>query len=322
MKLRNWILRQLADKNLIELKYDYFTDSEKEVYDYQQEELRKLKAGQDIDPPWKGSPSWNNPARFVHDPFRDQIWNTFWDGLNDEGKREYIKRHEPSPEDWYQLYVKARTLENEPDEEFTNEDEKSQESILAHYNLSGRKEDRWLFKQKKRLEADEELEPPWIKFPISLPNVGWDDYFLEKWKLEVWIPFWEKLSEEERKAYLKKWQPPNSEWRDNITRKWVGKIKKTEDWFERQKLFLKNQKDSYSEPILFPLFVFQEIPAEQTFWDEDFIDRWMQEIWLPYWNNLSDEEQDGHLKYIQLPNDKQFQVLANYKIKNLDKFKR
>lgn len=296
MKLKNWFFRQLVERGLIKEKYEYYTDAEKRTYDQMQEELRKLEAGEEIRPPWRGSPSWNNPARFVGNSFNEKTWDTFWERLNDEGKREYIRKHEPSPEDWYQVYVKARTL-------------------------GGEDEKKWLVKQKKKLESQEEIEPPWITFPISLPSVGWDDYFLEGWKLEIWIPFWDGLSEDEKKKYLEQWNSPDEEWKENITKNWTGKLRKTDAWLERQKMFLEHQDDYFAEPLLLPRYVFPKIQSSKTIWDEKFIDQWMTEVWLPFWNSLSDEKQDEHLKYIEFQDEEEMKWLEKYEVKNFYKFK-
>lgn len=328
MNVKNWFLRQLVEKGLIRENYKYYTDAEKQSHDYQQEELRKLEAGEEIRPPWGNTAgggfytrSWEgcwrqgNSEWWIH-----TVWYPFWESLNDEKKREYLAKFNVPPEDWYQLLVKKRTLENFIEAEYLSEQDKLKDAVLNHFNLSIRKEDKWLFNQKQRVAAGKELEPPWITFPISLPDVGWDDYFLEGWKLEVWIPFWETLNGKERTAYLKKWPPPNDQWKENITQNWAGKIRKTEDWFERQKDFAKNQ-GIFSEPILPPWCAFQKIPAQQTFWDEEFIDRWMREIWVPYWNQLNDEEQNRMFEYIGSPYEEMLQRMRRHTVKNLHKFK-
>lgn len=321
MKLRNWFYRHLAEKELIEWKPDYYNEAEKKVYEAQQEELRRLESGEEIAPPWHGSPSWNNPARFGGDSFHEQIWETFWTKLNDAEKREYLKKHKPSPEDWYQVIVKARTLENESATDYQNEQENTKTSVLKYFNLDSTKEDNWLKRQILRLTAGEEIEPPWITFPISLPAVGWNDHFLENWKLNIWIPFWDTLDEVEKKTYLQKYPPPDQEWRKNITENWTGKIRKTEDWFERQRMFLQNRDDHNVEPLNLPRYTFPHIPSEKTFWDESFIDRWLTEIWLPFWNGLTDEQQDEQLKYIAETNEEELQRLSRHEVRNIHKFK-
>jgi hypothetical protein len=303
VKLRNWFFRQLVERGLIKEKYEYYTDEEKRTYDLMQEELRKLEAGEEIEPPWGSGdgifyiPMWAGSWRCGPGEWRLNIWYSFWEKLNDEQKQEYLEKYKAPPEDWYQHLVVARTVGRE-------------------WNTR-----EWLNEQKDKIEAGEEIAPPWVTFPISLAKVGWDDFWLEDWKLEVWTPFWEQLSETERKAYLEKWSPPSKEWEENITEHWVGKIRKSETWFERQKFFLENQ-DSYLAPtILLPWQVFQKILSKKTFWDAEFIEQWLNEVWLPFWNIKSEEEQDNYLDSQSPPNDEWLSIFAKYKVNNLRKLK-
>ncbi len=289
MKLRHWLLRQIAETGLIEFKYDYFTDAGKESHDYRQEEFRKLEAGEDITPPWlpKEGPVVYMP-RCGYD-----IWRPFWERLSDREKRDYFEKYKAPPDGSYQHLVLFRSLETQDKYE-------------------------WIEEQKVKLEAGEEIEPPWVTFTISLPDVGWYCNFLERWKITIWIPFWEGLNDEQRAVYLEKWQPPNDEWRANITEKWYGKISKGEEWFEKQK-FLSEGLYYDEESIYFPWLTFPKIKSKRTSWDEQFIERWMREIWLPCWNKMSGEAQDARLEYMRL-SEEDYQRIAQYPIRNLDKF--
>ncbi len=50
--------------------------------------------------------------------------------------------------------------------------------------------------------------------------------FSEGWYLQVWRPFWIRLSEEEQLAYVDKWGAP-SEWREYLLHpdRWFGQSK-------------------------------------------------------------------------------------------------
>ncbi len=302
MKLRNWFLRQIAERGLIEYKHDYYTDKDKRAYDDLQEEYRQAAAGEERKPLWGNSggelylPSWSGVWKHGGDDQR--IWYLFWDNINDQQKREYLVKHQAPPEDWYQKLIIERTL--------------------------GTKEKwKWLNEQKERVKNGAQLEPPWITFPISLSDVGWDDYFLESWKLNVWIPFWDKLNEEERTLYLAKFPPPDKEWKDNITIRWTGKIRKTAEWFARQRFFLENQTDHFDcvLRILFPWEAFPTITAKETTWDAEFTNKWLAEIWLPFWNSMNNEEQDEILVFQNLPENEWLEILARYEVKNFHKLK-
>ena len=80
--------------------------------------------------------------------------------------------------------------------------------------------ERWYAEQERKLEAGEEIEPPWIAFPASNPIHGWNQGYEEAWKLNVWLPFWRRLSVEERNAYLDKWHPPSEDWRETLMIYW------------------------------------------------------------------------------------------------------
>ncbi len=63
--------------------------------------------------------------------------------------------------------------------------------------------------------------PPWVKYPGNEPWWGgWRQGFSEAWLMEVWLPFWKKLSIEEKEKYLQEWNPPNEDWREYLTVHW------------------------------------------------------------------------------------------------------
>lgn len=58
---------------------------------------------------------------------------------------------------------------------------------------------------------DNNIDPPWIKYPIYPPG----DFFWreagEPWFIYVWEPFWKSLTLEEQKEYLSQYEVPE-EW--------------------------------------------------------------------------------------------------------------
>ncbi len=64
---------------------------------------------------------------------------------------------------------------------------------------------------KNSLKRGEEIEPPWITFPWSQP-VGWNQGYQQIYQENVWIPFYNSLSREQRFGYIEKWNAPE-DWR-------------------------------------------------------------------------------------------------------------
>jgi len=60
-------------------------------------------------------------------------------------------------------------------------------------------------------KKNEEVLPPWVKFPGYHPF----DFFWREagqaWLVYIWEPFWKKLSPEEQNDYLKRYDVPE-EW--------------------------------------------------------------------------------------------------------------
>lgn len=61
-------------------------------------------------------------------------------------------------------------------------------------------------------DINNEITPPWIKFPGFPPgDFLWREAG-QPWLIYVWEPFWQKLSEAEQEAYLIKYEVPD-EWK-------------------------------------------------------------------------------------------------------------
>ena len=91
---------------------------------------------------------------------------------------------------------------------------------MFRFNLPWKKKEnewmRWLVQQLEALERGDEIEPPWVVYPESEPWWGgWRQGNSEGWLVLAWLPFWDKLSDEDRLQYLEKWNAPD-EWREYL----------------------------------------------------------------------------------------------------------
>jgi hypothetical protein len=66
------------------------------------------------------------------------------------------------------------------------------------------------------------VRPPWIEYPHSEPAWGgWRQGPSEAWLRDVWLPFWKRLSRDDRGAYLEQWPPPTDEWMLYVNHIWI-----------------------------------------------------------------------------------------------------
>lgn len=256
---------------------------------------RKLEAGEEFEPPWVFSPNtepWSGEWKqgggeyWIH-----EFWNPFWKKLTDEQKRNYFEKWQP-PEGWYEQMVGGERI----------------------YQSGGELD--WFRGQQAKLEADEEIEPPWIAFPLSLALFGWNTGKTEQWKLEIWIPFWNKLSQTDKVKYLEKWQPPNEDWVKLITIDWTGKLEKASYWYYNQE-----ENSQWNNYVEVPWSAFPNNLAVYQ-WEEGEREKWLINIWLPYWNEMSEEAQNEYLEYKNPPDAEWLEILEKHKVKNLNKLRR
>ncbi len=75
--------------------------------------------------------------------------------------------------------------------------------------------------------VDEEIEPPWVKYPGFPPGDGFWRQAGEAWLTYVWQPYWDSLKDEQRDVYLERWNVPK-EWRsyyfDTDFQQWLAEI--------------------------------------------------------------------------------------------------
>ncbi|MFA6066767.1 MAG: hypothetical protein WC707_06320 [Candidatus Babeliaceae bacterium] len=102
----------------------------------------------------------------------------------------------------------------------------------------------------------QEINPPWIQHPEFPPYDCFWRQSGEFWYLDVWLPYWRSLSEEEKKHYLEKWNAPEEwlrhydvtdfdpDWFDDVVNAWIelqeeDKMKEEENMPTYKKIFNK-----------------------------------------------------------------------------------
>jgi len=72
---------------------------------------------------------------------------------------------------------------------------------------------------------NEEITPPWIKYPRFPPYDGFWRQSGELWLVYVWEPFWNELTPIEKEDYLKRWDVPEYSYQINPEfGKWLESI--------------------------------------------------------------------------------------------------
>lgn len=118
MKLRQGLLRFLAEKGIIPHKKEYETDSEREFSDWIESEREKLARGEDIEPPWiqfNGISPWSGAWKQGRGSFwSGQIWGPFWSSLSEQAKQKYLEKWQPPDEEWNE-YINLHWWNNKSD---------------------------------------------------------------------------------------------------------------------------------------------------------------------------------------------------------------
>jgi hypothetical protein len=66
-----------------------------------------------------------------------------------------------------------------------------------------------------------EPHPPWVEYPDEEPFWGgWRQGSGEFWLHYTWFPYWRKLTQNQRLAYLERWHVPDN-WREHISTFWL-----------------------------------------------------------------------------------------------------
>ncbi|HQU83569.1 MAG TPA: hypothetical protein PKY59_10605 [Pyrinomonadaceae bacterium] len=72
------------------------------------EQKNKLDSGEEIDPPWICFPNsspihgWNQGYQ---EAWKNDVWVTFWNKLNNAEKENYLNRRKPPSEDWHETIM-------------------------------------------------------------------------------------------------------------------------------------------------------------------------------------------------------------------------
>lgn len=257
------------------------------------EQKRKLEEGEEIEPPWVFAPNtepWAGEWKQGGGEYwKHEFWNPFWKKLTDDQKIKYVEKWQP-PESWYQRLACGKRI----------------------YQPNGEIE--WFREQTAKLKAGQEIEPPWVAFPISIASYGWDSGETERWKVKIWLSFWKKLTKSEQENYLEKWKPSN-EWREIIMNEWENKLEKSDRWHKKQ-----TESVFWNGEVSLPWYAFPKNDSIYE-WNEKQIDKWLLEIWIPFWNELSEQKRDKYLEYTSPVDDEWIKILAKYEIKEMDKLK-
>jgi hypothetical protein len=261
---------------------------------WRDEQKRKLEMGEEIEPPWIFAPNSDPTVIWISwrhgNYWLNEIWQPFWKKLNNKEKKEYFERWHPPDDGWY-------------------------ENVVVYWD-EGISDISERYKEQERKFVDgEAIEPPWVVFPLSSPNYGWDQGFGETWKLRIWLPFWKRLSRTQQGEYLENWQPPTDDWRKTLTIFWIDKLRKTERWHNKQL-----ESERWHGEVEIPWGAFPNNSAIYE-WEEGEREKWLQRVWLPYWDKLSDEKQDKYLEHKTSADSEWIDILKNHQIRNLEKIK-
>lgn len=73
---------------------------------------------------------------------------------------------------------------------------------------------KFMIAQEQAAIEGREIAPPWICWPERQP---WEfnQSYPEWWMLCIYLPFWKRMSKEERIAYVEKWNAPQF-WRETM----------------------------------------------------------------------------------------------------------
>jgi hypothetical protein len=80
---------------------------------------------------------------------------------------------------------------------------------------------KWIENQKRLSAEGRELQPPWIAVPYSEPW-SFKQGVEEWWLWEVFLPYWRRLSPEDRTDYLRGWPPPQGYWEEYLLDYWLS----------------------------------------------------------------------------------------------------
>jgi hypothetical protein len=74
-----------------------------------------------------------------------------------------------------------------------------------------------------------EIKPPWVAYPEYGPGDTFWRQTGEPFMALVWEPYYESLSQEEKDAYLKRWQVPEEWWKFYFDPAWRAFLESTDE---------------------------------------------------------------------------------------------
>jgi hypothetical protein len=115
-----------------------------------------------------------------------------------------------------------------------------------------------------------DIHPPWVVFT---GQVRWTQGYEQSWWRNIWMPFWDRLTEEERIVYVIKWKAPNY-WPAVLLNK--GQL----DWLDRlrYRILRTPEKPSW---LWWP---------DRSGVEQGAGEAWLDVNWQPYWNPMNEEE--------------------------------
>jgi len=183
---------------------DPSVEEERAWGEFMKDQFDALKVGREIEPPWvvfRGAEPWNFKQGY-NESWMQWIWMPFWKSLNTEEKRGYVHKWNAT-DYWEELMLGSWLLLGDPEEERKKEERRQ-----------------LLNAQTEALRQGKEVEPPWNIFQGIEPLEYTTGSILEGWLNRVWMPFWKRLTQEERRAYVEKRNPPPL-WRDLLLGTWL-----------------------------------------------------------------------------------------------------
>ncbi len=112
MKVKKWLLTQLTKKEIIKQNNEHLNDAVKKENPDQKEELCRLYAGEEVEPPWVKYSNTLSPWELRHDYWLTNIWLVFWRGLDKRKQADYKKKWE-MPQDWDEVLTLFWTDNNQ-----------------------------------------------------------------------------------------------------------------------------------------------------------------------------------------------------------------
>jgi len=160
--------------------------------------------------------------------------------------------------------------------------------------------DKFMTAQETALSLGNEIEPPWVVFRGSEPW-NFKQGNNEVWMKWIWVPFWERLTKEERRSYALKWHASDY-WEELLLGDWLligdpEEEKKKQEWL----LLLKAQEEALrlGKAVEPPWVIYPASEPKHYNWGET--KEWLNRVWMPFWKSLTPEERRAYVKERDTP---------------------